>query len=120
VDLVVQSTDKNLLVPVGGSIVCSFDENTIINLQKFYPGRASSSQSLDVLITLLSMGSDNYKKLLTDRKECFDYLKDQLCNLAIKFHEKVLDTPHNSISIGKDCLNEIFFRLINSDLNLNP
>lgn len=32
------------------------------------PGRASASPSLDVLITLLSLGASGYKKLLSERK----------------------------------------------------
>jgi len=100
VDVVVQSTDKNLMVPVGGSLLVAFDEKNIDNITGFYPGRASMSQTLDVLITLLSMGTDKYRALLLERKDCFDYLKKELKRLADKHGEKVLDTPHNSISIG--------------------
>lgn len=32
------------------------------------PGRASASPSLDVLITLLTLGASGYKKLLSERK----------------------------------------------------
>lgn len=100
VDAVVQSTDKNLMVPVGGSIIASFDEEIIAKISQFYPGRASSSQHLDVLITLLSMGSVKYKELLHERKELFVYLKNELVELAVKHDEKVLHTPHNQISLG--------------------
>lgn len=100
VDLVVQSTDKNLMVPVGGSIVAAFDEKCLERLARFYPGRASSSQSLDLLITLLSMGSENYKRLVAERKECFEYLKQQLQKVAEEFNERVLETPNNPISMG--------------------
>lgn len=95
---------KHLLhaqVPVGGTIISAFDPEIIARISKFYPGRASSSQALDVLITLLSMGSDRYKKLLRERKECFVYLKEELQKLAEKNHEKVLITPNNPISLGK-------------------
>lgn len=100
VDVVIQSTDKNLMVPVGGTIIASFDAETIERTSRFYPGRASSAQTLDVLITLLSMGSDKYKTMLKERKENFEYLKSELVKLADKNDERVLDTPHNSISIG--------------------
>lgn len=58
VDAVVQSTDKNFLVPVGGAVVTSGRDNTKIvdAVRKSYPGRASISPVLDLLITLLSMG----------------------------------------------------------------
>ena len=89
------------MVPVGGAIIASFNEEIVENISKSYPGRASSSQSVDLLITLLSMGVDGYKNLLKERKECFTYLKDELKKVATKYDEKVLETPNNPISIGK-------------------
>ena len=38
VDVVVQSTDKNFLVPVGGSILVTFDTLTSNSLCSLYPG----------------------------------------------------------------------------------
>ena len=38
VDAFVQSTDKNFLVPVGGSVVAGFDSKLIENIGKMYPG----------------------------------------------------------------------------------
>ena len=35
----VQSTDKNLMVPVGGSIIAGFDKEWIAKISKTYPGR---------------------------------------------------------------------------------
>ena len=55
VDAVVQSTDKNLLVPVGGAIVASMDPGLVDRISKTYPGRASASPLIDVLATLLQM-----------------------------------------------------------------
>lgn len=100
VDLVVQSTDKNLLVPVGGSIIIGFNEDTLKNVSKSYPGRASSSQSLDVFMTLLSLGRDGISKLLIERKENFSYLKEKLENLAVKHKEIVITNKRNPISIA--------------------
>jgi O-phospho-L-seryl-tRNASec:L-selenocysteinyl-tRNA synthase len=37
-DCFVQSTDKNFMVPVGGSIVASFDAKVIDDISKLYPG----------------------------------------------------------------------------------
>ena len=98
--MVIQSTDKNLMVPVGGTIIGAFDEAELERIAEFYPGRASSSQSLDILITLLSMGTEKYKNFLHERKECFAYLKSELQKVAEKHQEKVLDTPNNPISMG--------------------
>ena len=38
VDVFVQSTDKNFMVPVGGSIIAGFDKNLIKDIGKMYPG----------------------------------------------------------------------------------
>ncbi len=88
------------MVPVGGAIIASFNEEIVEMISKSYPGRASASQSVDLLITLLSMGVDGYKNLLKERKECFSYLKEELNKMAIKYDERVLNTPNNPISIG--------------------
>ena len=39
VDAFVQSTDKNLMVPVGGSIIAGFDEYFVKKVSATYPGR---------------------------------------------------------------------------------
>ena len=38
-DVVVQSTDKNFMVPVGGAIVAGFDKALIDSISKNYPGK---------------------------------------------------------------------------------
>ena len=38
VDLFVQSSDKNLMVPVGGAIVAGFDKDIVHNVAKTYAG----------------------------------------------------------------------------------
>ena len=68
VDLVVQSMDKNFLVPVGGSVLFG---PLAEKVNKIYPGRASMSPILDLLITLLEVGKTGFKKLLTDRRTNF-------------------------------------------------
>ena len=40
VDAFVQSTDKNLMVPVGGAIIAGFDKKFIQRVSGAYPGRA--------------------------------------------------------------------------------
>lgn len=89
VDAFVQSTDKNFLVPVGGAIVASSSADFVKEVAQTYPGniivcndsfcspmnvgRASSTPTIDVFITLLSLGSHGYKKLCVERK--VDYIK---------------------------------------------
>ena len=100
VDLVVASTDKNLMVPVGGAIVAAFDEAVLRRVAQMYPGRASASQSLDVLITLLSMGVHTYRDLLKDRVDSYAHLKERLGALAEKYGEKLIHASANNISLG--------------------
>ena len=63
---------KNFLVPVGGAIVCAAKGNGYLvdKVRKLYPGRASISSTLDVLITLLEMGkADTIACSMTLRKQ---------------------------------------------------
>jgi O-phospho-L-seryl-tRNASec:L-selenocysteinyl-tRNA synthase len=64
------------------------------------PGRASVSPTLDVFITLLSLGVRGYKELLQQRKAVYRHLKERLQAVASKFGERILETPNNPISIG--------------------
>jgi O-phospho-L-seryl-tRNASec:L-selenocysteinyl-tRNA synthase len=100
VDAYIQSTDKNLMVPVGGAIVAGPNKKLIDAIAQNYPGRASMSPILDVFITMLSMGSNTWKQLLKTRKELFKYSKDVLEKVAGKYGERILVTNGNNISIG--------------------
>lgn len=100
VDLVIQSTDKNLMVPVGGCILLGFNEKLINDVAKNYAGRASGSQSLDVFMTLLHLGRDGYMKMVKERKESFEYLRDKLSSVAIKHGERMLVSKKNPISLA--------------------
>ncbi|XP_048041279.1 O-phosphoseryl-tRNA(Sec) selenium transferase isoform X1 [Megalobrama amblycephala] len=100
IDAFVQSLDKNFMVPVGGAIIAGFDESFIKEISKMYPGRASASPSLDVLITLLTLGASGYKKLLSERKELYGHLAQELKALAERYGERLLHTPHNPISLA--------------------
>ncbi|KAJ8007793.1 hypothetical protein DPEC_G00097880 [Dallia pectoralis] len=100
IDAFVQSLDKNFMVPVGGAIIAGFNDSFIQEISRMYPGRASASPSLDVLITLLTLGASGYKKLLAERKEMYTYLAQELKRLAEAHGEKLLQTPHNPISLA--------------------
>jgi O-phospho-L-seryl-tRNASec:L-selenocysteinyl-tRNA synthase len=100
IDVFVQSTDKNLLVPVGGAIVAGFDSSIIEKISKSYVGRGSSSQTLDVFMTLLSLGRVGITKLIKDRKISFNYLMEKMKVLAEKYEQNVLITKRNPISIA--------------------
>ncbi|XP_030635984.1 O-phosphoseryl-tRNA(Sec) selenium transferase [Chanos chanos] len=100
IDAFVQSLDKNFMVPVGGAIIAGFDETFVKEISKMYPGRASASPSLDVLITLLTLGASGYRKLLAERKELYSHLAEEVKTLAKAHGERLLHTPHNPISLA--------------------
>jgi len=100
VDAFVQSTDKNLMVPVGGSIIAGFDAEFVRKVAQNYPGRASSSPTIDVFITLMQMGTTGYKELMDERKENYKILKHEMTKIAEKYGERVLETKNNPVSIA--------------------
>ncbi|XP_071956294.1 O-phosphoseryl-tRNA(Sec) selenium transferase-like [Antedon mediterranea] len=105
VDAYVQSSDKNFLVPVGGAIIAGFDEGFINKVAQTYPGRASASPTIDLFITLLSLGVKGYKQLLTERKKLYNYLSSELARVAELNGERLLKTPHNPISMAMSLSN---------------
>jgi O-phospho-L-seryl-tRNASec:L-selenocysteinyl-tRNA synthase len=100
IDYVIQSTDKNFLVPVGGAIISSPTPILIDQVSKLYPGRASSAPILDLFITLLAMGKNGFESLHQERLRCLPILIDGLNHLTKQFEERVLISPCNTISIG--------------------
>lgn len=102
VDAVVQSTDKNFLVPVGGAVVAagSKDPSLVHAVNSLYPGRASITPLLDVFITLLSLGASGWKSLLARREGVYRHLHKGLSELASRHGERVLHTPSNPISLA--------------------
>ncbi|XP_054168578.1 O-phosphoseryl-tRNA(Sec) selenium transferase-like [Oppia nitens] len=112
IDAFVQSTDKNFMVPVGGAIIAGFNKQFIGEISSTYAGRGSSTSSLDVLITLLQLGINGYKKLLKERKDHFNYLKEQMIFLTNNFNTTVIECKANQISIAMTVDN-----IINNDNN---
>ena len=102
VDAVVQSTDKNFLVPVGGAVVAGprSRPGVVEGVACLYPGRASLGPSLDVLMTLLELGGEGWRHLLQERRETYDFLKSRLEGFAESVGERVLDVPGNTISMA--------------------
>lgn len=96
----VQSTDKNFLVPVGGAIIAGFDKSWIKQISQTYPGRASSTPTTDLFITLMSLGVQGYKNLVQERKSLFQELKTKLTQVAEKHGERLLETKGNPISMA--------------------
>ncbi|OEH75676.1 O-phosphoseryl-tRNA selenium transferase [Cyclospora cayetanensis] len=102
VDLVVSSCDKNFLTPVGGALIYGPAPELVSRVSACYPGRASISPILDLLITLLEMGKVGLKQLLRDRKELFAWFKEELTTLCASLGLRVLPSPRNKISIAVD------------------
>lgn len=100
VDAVVQSTDKNFMVPVGGSIVFSSSKDFLKSVSSNYPGRASGAPVLDLLITFLSIGKSGLVSILKKRKELFDYTVKKLSDFAKRKSEKFIQMKGNSISLA--------------------
>lgn len=100
IDAFVQSTDKNFMVPVGGSIIGGFDSSFIDAISQTYAGRGSSTPSMDVLITLLHLGLNGYKRLLNEQKENYKYLKERMKTICDSFGGRIVDNKSNQISIA--------------------
>uniref|UniRef100_A0A7S3JSH7 O-phosphoseryl-tRNA(Sec) selenium transferase n=1 Tax=Aureoumbra lagunensis TaxID=44058 RepID=A0A7S3JSH7_9STRA len=98
VDLIIQSTDKNFLVPVGGAIIASSNEDLVNCVAKSYPGRASAAPCRDIFITLLDLGRIGWQSLLSDREKLILPFRVALASLAAKYNEKLLICDHNYIS----------------------
>ncbi len=99
IDIIVSSTDKNFMVPVGGSLIYSSNKILISKLKKNYPGRASMAPIRDLFITLLEMGKKNYSQLIVQRKQNYSKLKTAMKAIAEKYGEKIIENPNNKISI---------------------
>jgi O-phospho-L-seryl-tRNASec:L-selenocysteinyl-tRNA synthase len=101
VDAIIQSTDKNFMVPVGGAIVSSPDEKLLDLISQTYPGRASMSPILDLFITLLEMGKEGYESL---RKQRIDLalgpFKDMLLRVSERNNQRLLISQRNTISFA--------------------
>lgn len=67
---------------------------------KMYAGRASSSPIVDLFITLLSMGMNGYKEILSVRQEMLKTFPTRLGEVAAKYGERLLNCPANTISFG--------------------
>ncbi len=102
VDAIIQSTDKNFMVPVGGAIIAAPKNRTILveKVNKLYPGRASMAPLLDLLMTLLHWGAEGWRRELQEREELQPLVLEALKECAEEIGERVLVTVDNPISMG--------------------
>ncbi|TXT54787.1 MAG: O-phosphoseryl-tRNA(Sec) selenium transferase [Candidatus Thorarchaeota archaeon] len=94
VDAVIQSTDKNFLTPVGGSIITSPSENTIELVAETYAGRATAAPLIQLLAALLSLGLHRYTELRSQQQENRIYLETLLDDLADEVNQRVLEVEN--------------------------
>ena len=91
IDAIIQSTDKNVLTPVGGAIIASPNEEIITKISQAYAGRASATPIVNFLISMLSLGIEGYQQLLEEQQINRTILKEKLEEVAKKIDEKILD-----------------------------
>ena len=91
VDAIIQSTDKNFLCPVGGSIIAGPDEEFLKRVAHSYAGRATAAPVVQFLAAILSLGENGYRELIQQQNECYNLLKKRLEETAEKHGERLLE-----------------------------
>lgn len=91
VDAVVQSTDKNFLTPIGGSIIASPSPSFTERASKRYAGRASAAPIIQFLAAVLSLGIKGYEVLRDEQERNRGFLEKCLNKVADKHEEQLLD-----------------------------
>ena len=90
VDAIVQSTDKNFLTPIGGSVIASPSEAFIEEISKCYAGRATAAPIIQFFAAILSMGIQGYEKLRDLQENNRKLLEKLLGEIAEKYNERLL------------------------------
>ncbi|NHI91821.1 MAG: O-phosphoseryl-tRNA(Sec) selenium transferase [Candidatus Lokiarchaeota archaeon] len=94
VDAIIQSTDKNFLTPIGGSIVGSPSKEFLEEINQCYPGRASAAPVVQFLTSILSLGVNKYNELRIQQENNRKLLEDLLKDLMPKYGERVLEVEN--------------------------
>ncbi|MFX0011439.1 MAG: O-phosphoseryl-tRNA(Sec) selenium transferase, partial [Candidatus Hermodarchaeota archaeon] len=82
IDAIIQSTDKNVLTPIGGAIIASPNEEIITKISQAYAGRASATPVVNFLISMLALGIEGYQQLLEEQQINRTILKEKLEEVA--------------------------------------
>ncbi|EAN86829.1 putative O-phosphoseryl-tRNA(Sec) selenium transferase [Trypanosoma cruzi] len=90
IDAMVQSGDKNFLVPVGGAVL-SGKKHVVERAAALYAGRASISPIVDLFITALSMGRGGFQRLWEVRYEVLNMVQQGLRRFAMARGEVLLE-----------------------------
>lgn len=94
VSLVIQSTDKNFLTPVGGAVVVSPEKSMIESVAKSYAGRATAAPIVQLLASLLLLGRERYLRLREEQRENRTLLETLLREESEKIGQRVLDVEN--------------------------
>ena len=111
VDAIIQSTDKNFLTPIGGSIIAAPSETFIQEVSQCYAGRATAAPIIQFFAAILSLGIQGYEKLRDIQEKNRTLLETLLIEFAEAYDERILavDNPiasaitlnrHNPQKIG--------------------
>lgn len=90
-DYIVQSSDKNFLVPVGGAVVTSHSAAAVASVAALYAGRASAAPVLDLFITALAMGRRGMRELWSERYKLLAVMMDRLRVFAKERDEELVE-----------------------------
>ncbi|KAH9586397.1 SepSecS/SepCysS family [Trypanosoma melophagium] len=105
VDAIVQSGDKNFLVPVGGAVISGKAE-VVARAAALYAGRASASPIVDIFITALSLGRSGFQQLWKGRYKLRERFEAALQKFACDRGEELLaeqmgdDTYNNTNKVA--------------------
>ncbi len=99
VDVIIQSTDKNFLTPVGGAIIASPHDDLITKISHTYAGRASATPIVNFLISTLSLGLTGYQNLLEEQEKNRKLLEKRLVEIAKKINERILEI-YNPVAVA--------------------
>lgn len=91
VDAIIQSTDKNVLTPVGGAVIASPSKEIIENISQTYAGRASAAPVVNFLVAMLSLGRQGYQDLLHQQQKNRQLLEEKLEQFSERIDERILD-----------------------------
>jgi len=94
VDAVVQSTDKNFLVPVGGSIVVTSQEEFLEDIMETYAGRGTAAPVVQTLAALLALGLTRYENLRDEQQKNRELLERKLRELAQSIDQRILNVKN--------------------------
>jgi len=94
VDAVVQSSDKNFLSPVGGSIVVSPSKEVVDWVSETYAGRATAGPIVQTLAALLVTGTERYNQLRREQTANRLLLQERMETIAGEIGRRVLSVKN--------------------------